>query len=75
MGPESFAMRLGHAERWGRVGRQAWGPMSTWLYLLRELGLMQAQGSLVWALDAGDTQHPRKQDGAEWDLDVRAPNE
>eukprot|EP00969_Alexandrium_andersonii_P153909 6805435-Alexandrium_andersonii.AAC.1 len=60
MGPESFAMRLGHAKRWGRFGQQAWGPMSTWLYLLRELGLTQVQGPLVWTLDAGDTQRPRK---------------
>eukprot|EP00969_Alexandrium_andersonii_P050131 2200709-Alexandrium_andersonii.AAC.1 len=33
------------------------------------------QGFLVWTLDAGDTQRPRKQDGAEWDLDMRGSNE
>eukprot|EP00969_Alexandrium_andersonii_P292001 12905822-Alexandrium_andersonii.AAC.1 len=49
--------------------------MSTWLYALRELGLVQVQGTLIWTLDAGNTQHPRKQEGVEWDLDMQAPSE
>eukprot|EP00969_Alexandrium_andersonii_P339050 14986264-Alexandrium_andersonii.AAC.1 len=75
MGVDSFAIRLSLASRWGRVGHQAWGPMSTWLYLLQELGFVKVQGPLIWTLDAGNIQHPRKQDGAEWDLDMQAPDE
>eukprot|EP00969_Alexandrium_andersonii_P263664 11653884-Alexandrium_andersonii.AAC.1 len=47
--------------------------MATWHYLMQELGLMQVQGSLVWTLDAGDTQHPRKKGGSGYDLDMNAP--